>query len=306
MQGVSLRRIPPGHPGARIAVARVHYSADPTMSGARLDTLREKYTSPARWRREMEIEYEALEGERYYPEFGFEQNACRAFDVSDPELWTIWHGGDPHGRTQDAHLWVAFNALGDRRICGELWPTEANKWPVKEMCDVIDLFEGDSMDKPAPFDWCRGKRLRIYQRVMDTYGIGANSDEGVDFFESYRKHKSNGRAIVFQKALKGEQRLGAARDAIGKLFQPVKVTIGDKSSMQAPCQVFEFCHETIREYENVRYPEGSAEKASEEKPMTYRKHLIDCHHYIETARPRFVAPRRGGSDYEPIYPNLGR
>ena len=85
MQGVSLRRVPEGQPGAGMAVLRLHYSADPERwSEEQVRRLRGTYTSDARWRREMEVEYEALEGELLYPEFSRDRNSCEPFDVSDP------------------------------------------------------------------------------------------------------------------------------------------------------------------------------------------------------------------------------
>lgn len=69
INGVSIRRIPTGLPGAGIPIIRLHVSADPNFGPDKQAALRSKYTSEARYRREIEIEYEALEGELLYPEF---------------------------------------------------------------------------------------------------------------------------------------------------------------------------------------------------------------------------------------------
>src|SRR5271154_2713107 len=123
MQGVSLRRVPQGQPGAGMAVLRLHYSADPERwSPEMVAKLRATYTSDARWNREMEIAYEALEGELLYPEFSRDRNLCQPFDVSDPNYWTLWMALDPHPRTAHAMVWEAFNKHDDRVVCGELWP----------------------------------------------------------------------------------------------------------------------------------------------------------------------------------------
>src|ERR1700730_13634991 len=98
MRGLSLRLIPEGRPGSWIKIARQHYFADPTMTPERVAALRSQDTSDARWRREMEIQYEALEGELLYPEFHRNLAVCEPFDVSDPETWTIFHACDPNGR----------------------------------------------------------------------------------------------------------------------------------------------------------------------------------------------------------------
>lgn len=299
MLGISKRRIPDGFPGAGVAILRVHYSADPKMTAERVEQLRKTYTSKARWDREMEIAYEALEGELYYPEWNREANTCEPFDVSNPDIWTIYMGCDPHTRTPTAMAWVAFNAYGDSVVCGELWPSARHF--VFEMADAVRLFESDSMYKPSPFDWACGKKLKIYQRYMDTFGSGADVKEGTDYFKAYREE-----GLVFQPALKSQGRIGAARDEIGHQLTPVEITMGNSVQWRAPMRVFEGCEETIREFERVRYPEGEPLRPSDEKPLTYRKHCLDCITYIQTASPSFVLQRRGDSGFEPIYPNLGR
>ena len=305
MRGLSLRQIPEGRPGAGIKIARLHFLADPTMTPERVASLRSQYTSDARWRREMEIQYEALQGELLYPEFHRELSVCEPFDVSDPGCWTIYHACDPHGRTPHAFIWEAFNKFGDRAVCGELWtgrdhPEE--RPTVAQYSGLLKWIESDSYDKPESFDWSRGKKLHIHYRVMDTHGAAVNSDEGKDYFETYRSHGFN-----YFSALKGEVRLAVARDLVGNSLLPLEITTATGKSIRSRMRVFEGCVETIDEFERVRYPEGDPERPSDEKPMTYRKHLLDGLHYIETARPRFVVPKwlRRRSTREPIYSSTG-
>lgn len=304
MRGLSLRQIPEGRPGAGVKVARLHYLADPTMTPERVAALRSQYTSDARWRREMEIQYEALEGQLLYPEWNREMNVCGPFDVSDPGEWTIWHACDPHGRTPHAFVWEAINKHGDRVVCGELWSGRfsSEHFTVAQYAHVLKLIESDSTDKPREFEWSSGKKLTVYYRVMDTHGAAVNSDEGRDFFETYRKH-----GFIYRRALKGEVRLAVARDAIANLLLPVEITIGSSTSTRGKLRVFEGCDETIDEFERVRYPEGNPERPADERPMTYRKHCLDCLHYIETTRPRFVLPKwlRRGSTFEIINEGVG-
>src|ERR1017187_4996264 len=102
-------------------IMRVHYSADPTMIPSKILDWRERSPNDAIWQREMEIEWEALEGERLFPEYSSDYNDCEAFEVWDPEYWTMYHACDPHGRTPNSFLWVAANKNADWVICGELW-----------------------------------------------------------------------------------------------------------------------------------------------------------------------------------------
>lgn len=318
-----------------MAVLRLHYSADQERwSPERVSKLRATYTSDARWRREMEVEYEALEGELLYPEFSRDRNPCEPFDVSDPEYWTIWMALDPHPRTAHAMVWEAFNRFGDRAIVGEGWPefgtrygpSDGVRWKVRDYAQMIQFFESDSELKPSPFIWARGKKLKVFRRIMDTYGRAANSDEGEDYFESYRKvgiqlnkeaetNRKEGQKInlYFDAALKGHDNLAKAYDSIGRALA-VRV---DSSGRAAPpiLRVFEDCYEWIDEAENVRYPkakkkpgddfgaEQGAGKDSDEKVITYQRHLLDATAYIETARPGYMMPRRHSSS-PALYPEL--
>jgi hypothetical protein len=321
MQGVIIKRVPEGQPNGGTAVLRIHYSADDSFTEDRVAFLRSKYTSDARWRREMEIQALALEGELLYPEFNRQRNLIEPFDVSGPERWTIWMGLDPHPRTAHGMVWEAFNKHNDKLIVGEFWPefgtvygpTDGVRWKTRDYAEAIQLFESDSEKKPEPFGWAQGKPLRVFRRIMDTFGSAANSDvEDEDYFQAYRnlgiELSKTGWPVNlhFDAALKGHDNLAKAQDAIGRSLLP---------SQQGPpiMRIFSNCFEFIDELENVRFPrptrrpgddfgnDASAGRESDEKVVSYQKHLLDCAHYIETARPRFIMPRRQAPPDERIY-----
>jgi hypothetical protein len=297
MQGLTLRRIPPGHPSAGIPVVRLHYSADPDMTPERLAVLSARYTSEARRRRELEIEYEALEGELLYPQFHASRNVCPPANLSDPNYWTLWMALDPHPRTAHAMAYEAFNKYGDCIVCGEFWPefgtkygpTDGARYLTRDYAEAIQLFESDSKNKPVPFEWARGRKLSVAgRRFMDTFGKATYSDEGQgeDYFDSYLRLGNELKInLNFRPALKGSDNLGKAYDSIARKLMPSQ---GDGPPRM---RVFETCIETIDEFENVRFPEGEAESARDEKPISYQKHALDCLAYIETARPGFIELR---------------
>jgi hypothetical protein len=332
--GVTLRRVPPGNPGAGLAVLRLHYSADPERwTPQYVASLRGTYTSDARWRREMEIEAQALEGELLYPEFQRQYNVCESFDVSDRSKWTIWMGLDPHPRTAHAMAWRAYSGRGDQVICGEAWPefgtrfgpTDGVRYKIRDYAELIQLFESDSEQKPSPFIWARGKRLKVHRRIMDTYGkaIDADEEHDEDYFEKYRKIGmelsleaiKRGRPeeqvrLNFDPALKGHENLAKAYDGIG---QALATRVDSRGKPVAPIlRVFEECTECIDEFENVRYPRTKKKPGDDfgvdvgagseggEKILTFQKHVLDCIAYIETARAGFVMPSRS---YGPVYEN---
>ena len=257
----------------------------------------------------MEIQALAIEGELLYPQFNRERNICQPFDVSDPEYWTLYMALDPHPRTAHAMVWEAFNKYRDRVVVGEMWPewgtrygpTNGVRWSTRDYAEAIKLFESDSEYKPSPFLWAKGKKLHVGgRRFMDTFGSGANSDEGEDFFETYRRLGNELNInLNFQPALKGHNNLAKAQDSIARALMP---------TLQGPpiLKIFADCDELIEELENVRFPEGDPERPSDERPLTYRKHVIDCVHYIETARPGFIMLRPRFSGPLPFDPRVPR
>lgn len=279
---------------------RLHYTADPSFTPDKVADLAKKYTSEARRRREMEIAYEALEGELLYPQFNRERNLCKPVDVSDPNYWTLYMALDPHPRTAHAMGWEAFNKYNDRIVCGEFWPEfgtpngpqDGVRWTTRDYAEAIKFFESDSMNKPSPFRWANGKKLEVGgRRFMDTFGKAANSDEGEDYFETYRRLGNElGVNLNFQDALKGHNNLAKAADSIARALLPSKSTGGIEGPPML--RINEECYELIDEFENVRFPEGSPERPVDERPITYQKHVIDCLHYIETARPGFMMTHR--------------
>jgi hypothetical protein len=300
-RGITLRRIPEGQPCEGAAVLRLHITADPDFNEERIEILRKKYTRDADFQKEVHIVYEALEGELLYPEYSPERNDCDPFDVSDPNEWTIWHGCDPHMRTPNAFLWWATSTEGEHAICGELWTPDRRYTPY-ECADTIKWLESDSTDKPSAWDWCRGKKLHVYYRVMDTHGSAANSEEGVDFFKAFSRHD-----LTYYPAKKGQQIIAAARDWIGERMLPEQLTDGAQLTR---FRVFNTLQHTRFQFANVRYPSGVVERQRQERPETYQKHQIDCAHYIAAEEPQFVLQwsatgRRPRQMFQPLNPAAG-
>ena len=305
-EGLSLRRIDMGVEGAplvSIPIARLHYVADPTMTRDRVAKMRATSIatsgSDALWRREMEIEYEALEGERWFPGWSAATHDCEPFDVSDVANWTIWHGADPHPRVPHCMTWTAFGSSGDVVTLGELWPPE--RALVREYAETVKWLESDAHDKPPAF--VPGKKLHIVARVMDTFGkaIKRVDDEDVDYFEKYRAHGLN-----FRPAIKSHNALEAAREKIIEMMRLERVIREDGSVDMRPRYFTSTgCRELRWEYENVRYPEGDVLRDADERPETFRKHAIDTVLYVMTQKPRFMPRKRRGDSWEPIYENVG-
>ncbi len=289
-QGVTLRRLENGVP-----VMRIHYSADPEMTPEVVESLKRKILisqSEAFWNREYEVEYEALEGERLFPNYAPQYNNTQPFDCTDPQHWTWYMGCDPHGRTPHGFIWTAFGSSGDSVIANELFQYPLRS--VKEYSETIIWLESDSDDKP--WQWWPGQKLTIYKRIMDTHGSAVNSDEGEDYFKSYRKHKLN-----FIPAKKGHDILETARDEINRLLLPEKVVTSEGTRYLPRLYVSTVCVQTIEQLENVRFPSGEVERISDERPQTFVRHLVDPLTYIFSDKPRFVSRRKWVDQEEAIY-----
>jgi hypothetical protein len=291
-QGVSLRRMDNG-----VAVMRIHYSADLGMTPEKIAALKHSYIDEAAWRQEMEIEYEAKQGERLFPSYAAHVNDCEPFDCTDTNYWTIYQGCDPHGRTPHGFVWTAFGSSGDVCVWNELFKSPLRS--VKEYSETIHWLESDADDKP--YHWWPGQKVTVFKRIMDTHGSAVNSDEGEDYFRTYRKYKLN-----FFPAKKGHDILATARDEINRLMLPQKV-VSPTGKVQFLPQMYvsTACPQTKDQLENVRFPSGEAERLSDERPETFVRHLVDPLCYIFTDRPRFVARKKWESTEEPIYANTG-
>ncbi len=291
-------------------VIRVHYLADPdknpdTEAGKRWLEQAKAGMSDARWQKEMEIDYGALQGERYFPEYSNEYNVCDPHDVSDANEWTIYHGCDPHQRVAHAHVWVAFSSHGDVRVCGELWPNDvkAEKRQITTYAEAIKELESDSTEKDlygnGCFEWANGKKLVVHKRIMDTYGHAADAREGQDYFAAYAQH-----GIRFYEAKKSD--LAAVRESVAEALASKPTIIAERNVTDAQMKVFRPCIETQKEFETIRYPEGDVERRSQERPVTYHKHCLDCILYIFADGSRFILRRHGPREtgWKPIYEAL--
>ena len=125
MKGVSLREVAPGW-----TVARVHFSADPDKDPARNGKAWYEHARKGMrerdWRKEYEIDYEALGGSLLFPQFDESIHVVEPFVLSSSD-WTVYQGCDPHPRTEHAFVWLAVNRAGDYVIPYSYWPSGQNE-----------------------------------------------------------------------------------------------------------------------------------------------------------------------------------
>lgn len=100
---------------------RIHYSADPEKDDVWMRQLSAKYggVDSPKWRREFEIDYTAVQGQRVYPMFCNIHCEHKTLGRS----WAIYRVLDHGIRHPTVCLWVAVNYRGDRHVYREYYMT---------------------------------------------------------------------------------------------------------------------------------------------------------------------------------------
>ena len=102
---------------------RIHYTADPRKDAAWARKKSMSYGGPdaPKWRREFELDYYAVEGQRVYPMLS--QVHVEPKDLTKGD-WSFYRGIDYGLRHPTVCLWCAVNARGDRHIYREFYSWE--------------------------------------------------------------------------------------------------------------------------------------------------------------------------------------
>jgi len=295
--GMSMRRTKVGH-----AVVRLHYSALSYATPEWIEAQRKRYTSQAYWNLEMEIQYEALSGQRVYPEFDVNTHVLP--DEYIPKRGCRYMSIDPHPRTPHAMLWVLIDRFSDWYVYRELWPSivygeprnakddeEDNQFTIREYCETVAALEGNTIDWRNPetddeYGIYRRKPNgeRIIDRYMDQAGKGfyTSSDSalqetyarrydrfGMQCSDPYKSHKS------------GE-------DAIHSLL---KMRKHDVHGVWPRLHIASSCRELVVEFLKYRYKlfKGKPdERELRQEGVEARCHLLDDLRYLATANISYL------------------
>lgn len=289
---------------AGVAVVRLHYTADPSKSSRDwVAEERKKYSSEAWWRMEMEIEYDALSGQRVYPEFDPEVHVVP--DDMVPKSGCRYMSIDPHPRTPHAFLWVLIDAFSDWWVYRDLWPSvvygqpqnlkdtqEENVFTIRDYAETLAVLEGNSLEwrKPTTDDEYAIYRRRpggelIVDRFMDqaSKGFLASGDGqvqesystrydrfGIQCRDPYKIHKS------------GE-------DAIRDLL---KLRRHDRFGLWPRLHIAASCEELQVEFLKHKYKvsrSSSNENELRQEGVDARSHQLDNLRYLATSGASYIA-----------------
>lgn len=298
IKGFSLRRTEAGHP-----VIRMHYSALPYATPEWVAAQRLRFTSQAYWNLEMEIQYEALSGQRVYPEFDPAVHVIP--DELVPKRGCRYMSIDPHPRTPHAFLWVLIDQYSDWYVYRELWPSavygqprnlrddeEDNSFTIREYAETVAVLEGNSIEWRHPetddeygvYARAQYGGERIVDRFMDQAakgfyaGTDSRSEEtysrrydrfGLQCRDPYKSHKS------------GE-------DAIHSLL---KLRRHDTRGFWPRLHIAASCRELIVELQKYRFKQSrSSPEARELKQegVEARSHQIDNLRYLATSGIAYI------------------
>src|SRR6185369_904811 len=210
----------------------------------KIASLKSQYTSEARWRREMEIDYGALGGQLVFPDFDESIHVVASNFPVDPYCVTTWLGADPHPRTPHAFVWLAVNKEGELAVVWSWWPDEQTDTRL-----TIPFYSSRlrKMDQAL---------INPYRRVMDVAGKSFNASETRDYFQAYREAKDDeGKpvGVSFQPAKKNIGYQGYEK--ISQALKPRKVKIDGVEVVRPQLTIWRGCgdnHKLIHRLRTLR------------------------------------------------------
>jgi hypothetical protein len=233
--------------------------------------------SEARWKKEFEIDYGAMGGQRVFPDFQESVHVVDRFDLK-PEDWTIYMCCDPHPRTQHAFVWLGVNQHGEMVVPWSWWDpkaaSEEHRITVAEYASRVEVIE---MDLQLKSPW----------RFMDVAGRGMNASEDKSYFDAYAAQ-----GLHFQPAKKNRDMVGF--ETLNAALQLDVYLLGDKIDRKPRLTIMEGNDELCWQLSHLRFAEwhgNVTDKDAPEQPQAKRRHLVDALMYILMEGPRFREKR---------------
>lgn len=250
----------------------------------------------------MEILYEALGGQRVYPEFDPSIHVIP--DSMLPKQMTRYQAIDPHPRTPHAALWLGIDAWSDWYVYRDLWPSvvygeprdvrddeQDNEFTTREYAETMAQLEGNEIvwhDAETDEEWGEYRRKtggeNIVYRFMDQAGKAFRATGEGQKEESYSARYDRF-GIAFQDPYKSHQ---AGEDAIHQLLKPRRHEIRGKWPR---LHIAANCREMALELMKYRYKllKGRTDdKELKQEGVEARCHLIDCLRYLAVSNICFI------------------
>lgn len=297
MRGLSKYQSPTGW-----TFLRVHYSCDPSMRDpVRMAMARAQFPSDTLWRREMEIEAEALGGALVYPRYSRSIHLIPDRDI--PTYGCIYMSIDPHPRVEHAILWCVVDRDGDLYFYREYWPSvlygtgeiATDETPraglmVRDYCIKIAELEGNQLvirDPGTPDEYGdyidKDGGERVTNRLMDQAGkafkVTAEGQQEISIAQRYRNY-----GIYAGDPIKSHQ---VGQDIIDGLLTPAPHSLhGSWPRMH----IAESLVELDSEFSNHRFSPTivSPSRDLNQRPSGFRTHELDNCRYISCSQPSYM------------------
>lgn len=311
---------------------RLHYSADPGKEGLGLPKTEvpeikrslspwalaqyKNSPSPSYYLQELEIEFEATQGEKMYflyPEATLE----KSFPI--PPDWTRYFVLDPHPGVPHAGLWAAVDRWGDIWCYRELWPSKMcgkkgnipaddNRVTPKEFSEVMKWLES-SENPENTFNGVTADE-HFHRRIIDyaARGFGHTANDGGDQSNYQVRFETAmteyGMDVPYFDDCIKEGEAGA--DVVNEWLKPRDVDDGRNGwTRKSRLHIFsDRCPELILELNSNRKQKLTAVQADKQdptgKPINKRNHLTDCCKYLLSAEPIYIPPAKKRPNWKPV------
>ena len=326
------------HPGMSVfenergvCILRLHYDADPNKAGVGqpktyVPEIKRELSpwalaqfktcpSPSYFLQELEVEFEATQGEKVYflyPEATLETS------FSIPPDWTRYFVLDPHPGVPHAGLWAAVDPWGDVYCYRELWPSKIygkkgntpsddNRVTPREFVEVMQWLESD--ENPENTHQGKATAERFQERIIDyaARGFGHTANDGAD----QSNYQERFEAAMLEFALDTPhfkdciKQGDAGADVVNEWLKPREVDDGRNGWVRkSRLHIFQDrCPELILQLNSNRRQQLTPTQADKQdptgKPIAKRNHLSDCTKYLLAAEPKYIPPMNTRSTWKP-------
>ncbi len=290
MKGVQVRTLDTDY-----CHVRIHYSADPEKDAdwVRRRSVRYGGVETPKWRREMEIDYTAVQGQPVYPMLGDVHVAIRS--LADMAIYRIIDHGIRHPMIC---LWMGVSPNGDRHVFREYYrsgatiPVNCAEVIRRTMENVVDTIIDPATKQRIPLsgkDKAPVSILSLYNNSLEVpCRLADNSKAGYDSVRNSllstlaRKAMMDGSVEMHSHFAK-------------QYFAKYSLTTTELLEM-AKCPALTFdpqCVRVFREMRNLRFKDISGdptEKAKPEEIMDFEDDGPDCVRYGVQTKLRWAKP----------------
>lgn len=279
MKGVQVRRLDTNY-----CHVRIHYSADPEKDNRWVRRRSARYggVETPKWRREMEIDYTAVQGQPVYPMLNETHLAIRS--LMDMAVYRIIDHGIRHPMVC---LWMGVSPNGDRHIFREYYrsgatiPVNCAEVIKRTMENVVDTIIDPATRQRIPLsgkDKAPVSILSLYNNALQIpCRLADNSKAGYDTV------RNSLLSVLARKAMM-EGEVDEHSHFAKEYF--IKFSLSTPDLMELanhPALTFDpMCVRVFREMRNLRFKDVSGdptEKAKPEEIMDFEDDGPDCVRY---------------------------